>query len=160
MLQKYVTCHDTAAQDIDMNSTIRIISLTPMPPHLLSLTLVNHLCRPEYLSVLMSGLDFEFTDCTALNNFCKFTSPEWRNSIASVSLEHIEGQSHLPLEGAVDFLNDAFPKLRIVHLSVQPRNPRFARSLVPGWDWEWGPQTKELLENIAYVKAKILLMAR
>lgn len=106
--------------------------------------------------MLISNLMFEFTEYTAFTSFCRLQSSEWRNNITSISLQHLEGYSNFPLEDPNAILNDAFPKLRIVHLSLQPRDPRRLRLA----DWEWGPQTKKFLKNIAHVKGKVSLELR
>lgn len=101
-------------------------TVTPLPRNALSLTLINHAYRDKVLVMLMSKFVFDFACFDALNKFNKSVTSGWRDYIVLVRLQHIEGQSSYPFKSMKSLLLNAIPNLRVVQLSLQPRDPRRA----------------------------------
>lgn len=139
------------------------LSLQPLRPlgsNFLALSFVNHLFRTEVLQYIESHLSFDFTgDAVALQSFCANVKPAHKQHVRHLAIEFVDSHAPDVLGPSTTFgtyLSTNLPNLKIVFLSLIPRNPTRYDQL----DYQWGQETEHFLSSLSDLKATIILNLR
>ena len=138
----------------------RELSLQPLQQlssNFVALSWVNNLIRTEVLQFIESHLSIDFTwDAVTLNLFCTHIKPIYRQKVRHMAVEFVESHAPdipSPWTTFGTYLSANLPSLKMVSLSLMPRDPTCIRSHV----FQWGQKTEDFLSSLHDMKATIVL---